>query len=430
MTTAIRLIQNGRVIDPLAKSDVVRDIYIDANGQISDPPPDSLDESDIVDASGHWVIPGVVDLCARFREPGEEHKADIQSESLAALSSGITSVCLPPDTIPVVDTPAIIDLIKHRAQKQLTPRFYILGAMSLKLAGTQLSEFAALKAAGCVGVSNALYPIANNQFMRHIMEYALSHDLKVFLNPLEGDLANQGCAHEGPVSTRMGLPTIPSASEVIAISRDLALIEATGVSAHFGRISTAQGVALIADAKQRGLKVTADTAAHQLFLTENDILGFNANCHVIPPLRSQNDKQALRQAVKEGVINAICSDHQPHEADAKQRPFAQTAPGISSLESLLPLVLRLVEEGVLGLMEAVGVITCGPAQAMGITAGHLGKGAVADITIIDPQFKWNCDTKQWASRGKNSPLDGWFFQGRGIKTLLAGQLIYCLTTDS
>ena len=250
----IRLIKNARVMDPANGRDAIGNISIDDSGQIAATAPDAraMKPEQIINAEGKWAIAGLVDLSARLREPGEEHKTDIQHESRAALAAGVTSVCIPPDTLPVIDTPAVVDLIAEKSSGSNSPRLYAIGAATVGLRGERLSEMAALKAAGCVAISNATAAIANNQMMRNIMDYAASHDLSVFLPTMEADLAHGGCVHEGAVATRLGLAGIPAASEVIAISRDLALIEATGVTAHFCRLSTARGVALIAEAQQRG----------------------------------------------------------------------------------------------------------------------------------------------------------------------------------
>jgi len=421
----IRLIKNGRIIDPANNEDAVRDLIIEDELIVAtNHPPEGLPDDRIIDAKGCWVIPGIVDLAARFREPGHEHKATISSESRAALAGGITSVCLQPDTQPVVDTPAVVDLIQQRAHSCDSPHLYTLGAMSLGLKGKQLSEYAALKSAGCIGVSNANQSIGDNQFMRNIMDYAASLQLKVFLTPVDNRLAMGGLVHEGRVSTRLGLPAIPAAAETVTVSRDLILIEATGVQAHFCRLSCAQSIEMIARAKQRGLPVSADVSAHQLFLSDVDVSDFDSNTHVQPPLRSGQDRDALRCAVRDNVIDTICSDHQPHEADAKLAPFGETSPGISALETLLPLTLKLVHENILDPIHAIRAITHGPASVMGIAAGSLSAGSPADIVIIDPQAHWTFDTSNSLSRGKNTPFHNWQFQGRVTHTLVSGNLLY------
>lgn len=423
----IRLIRNGRIIDPANGEDKVRDMFI-SNGLISTQTASGTPVSDheVIDAKGCWVIPGIVDLAARFREPGHEHKGTISSESRAALAGGITCVCLQPDTEPVIDTPAVIDLIQQRAQHCKGPHLHTLGAMSLGLQGLQLSEFAALKSAGCIGISNASHYIDNSQFMRNIMDYAASQQLKVFLTPEDSQLAKGGLVHEGKISTRLGLPGIPVAAETVAVSRDLMLIEATGVAAHFCRLSCAQSVEMITRARQQGLSVSADVSAHQLFFTDIDNINFDSNTHVRPPFRSERDRDALRDALRTGALEAVCSDHQPHDADAKLAPFGETEPGISALETLLPLILKLVHEKILEPMRAIEIITMGPADILGVNAGSLTTGMPADVTIINPDIHWIFDTSESFSHGKNTPFNHWQLQGRATHTLVSGELLYQL----
>ena len=423
----IRLIRNGRVIDPARNEDQVRDLWIDEAGRLTDQPDlsvEQLSDQQIIDASNHWVMPGLVDMAVRFREPGQEHKGTVRSESAASLAGGITTVCLEPDTLPVIDTPAVMELIQQRAQHCPSPNIAMLGAMTSGLQSTRLSEMGALREAGCVGISNAGRPIADNQLMRNILDYAVSYQLKAFLSPVDMQLAKGGCAHEGRVATRMGLPGIPDAAESAMVARDLTLIEATGIRAHFCRLSSAHSVDMIARAQQRGLPVTADVAAHQLFLTEHDIMDFNSNAHVSPPLRTERDREALRQAIADGVIVSICSDHQPHEADAKLAPFAETEPGMSTLETLLPLSMKLVDENAMDLMVILRAITCNPANILGIPAGTLIAGNDADVIIFDPGTEWTLVREKFLSRGRNTPFHGWPFKGTVRHTLLKGQPVY------
>lgn len=425
-TTGIRVIRNGRVMDPANNEDTIRNLYIDTDGRISRDCPDenTISPEAIIDAAGKWVIPGLIDLSARFREPGHEHKADIRHESRAALSGGVTSVCIPPDTDPVIDSPAVVDLIKQKSRSCMAPHIFTFGAATVGLKSAQLSEIAALKDVGCIGISNAGIPVSNNQMMRNIMDYSASHGMKVFLGTQEGELARCGCAHEGRIASRMGLAGIPAASEIISVTRDLALIETTGVEAHFCRLSTARGVRLIEDARRCGLPVTADVAAHQLFLTENDVSGFNGNMHVLPPLRTERDRDALRQGIIDGVITAICSDHQPHEADAKLAPFAETESGMSTMDAFLPLILKLAKDNIISLKTLISCCTNNPAGIIGKNLGSLAPGCAADIAILNPGHEWTYNTGNVLSRGKNSPFNGWPFTGRVSHTLLAGRLYY------
>ena len=423
-------ITHGRVIDPANDIDQIADLYIE-NGHIAGigrAPPGFIPTHNL-DASDHVVIPGLIDIAARLREPGQEHKATIASETRAAAAAGITTLCCQPDTFPVADSPAEVKFIQQQAEKAGYCRVYTVGALTAGLEGQTLSEMAALKHGGCIGVSNALQPLASTLVLRRAMEYAASQQLTLHIHPLDHALADHGCAHEGPVATRLGLPGIPAAAETAALGQQLALIELTGVNAHFCRLSTAQATNMIARARHDGLPVSADVCAHQLFLTEEDIGEYNSLCHTIPPLRTKTDLEGLRASLRTDAIQAICSDHQPHELDAKQAPFPDTEPGVSALETLLPLTLHLVDEGVLELSEAVALLTYKPAATMNIEAGTLNVGSRADICIYRPDISWKLNTEQMLSRGKNTPFADWLFQGRVTHTLLGGKIVYELNKN-
>jgi dihydroorotase len=418
-------IRGGRVVDPASRTDRVLDIYV-AEGLIAGlgHPPEGFEAETVINAAGRIVAPGLVDLCARMREPGQEHKATIASETRAAARGGITTVCCPPDTDPVVDTPAVVELVRSRAEGAASARIVILGALTRGLGGTHLSEMGALKEAGCVGIGQGMRPMTDTQVLRRALEYAATHDLTVFLQPLDFWLSQNGCVHEGEVSMRLGLPGIPESAETVALARDLMLVEQIGVRAHFCRLSCARAVEMIGEAQRRGLAVTADTSAHHLHLTELDVAGFNTACHVQPPLRSPSDREALRAGVADGTLCAICSDHQPHEPDAKCAPFPSTEPGISGLETLLPLTLRLVQEGVFTLTEAVARLSHLPARVLGLGAGTLATGRPADVCVIDPDYRWRLDPDTLLSAGHNTPFAGWEFVGKVDLTLLSGEIVY------
>ncbi|HEY5604091.1 MAG TPA: dihydroorotase [Gammaproteobacteria bacterium] len=417
-------IKNGRVIDPANNIDSVQDVFIE-RGRIAalGKAPAGFTAKTQIDASGQIVCPGLVDLCVRLREPGFEHKGNIATESRAAAKSGVTTVCCPPDTNPVIDTPGTIEYILERAGEVGLAKVAVLGALTQGLTGKQLSEMYGLKRAGCAGVSNAYHGI-NSQVMRRAMEYAASAGLTVFINAEDASLRAGGCMHEGQVSMRLGLPGIPECAETIAVARELQLVELTGVRAHFCHLSTAKAAQMVANARQEGLPVTADVAVSHLFLTEMDIGFFDSNCRVKPPLRTQRDMEALRAALTQRSISAICSDHQPHDVDAKLAPFPSSEPGISAIETLLPLSLRLVEMGVLSLPGAIACITSQPAAILGLDAGRLSVGGAADICIFDPERQWDFSEAQMVSFGKNSPFIGWEFTGCVTHTLLDGKPVY------
>lgn len=420
------VIKNGQLIDPANDISQKADVFIDDEGfiqAIGKAPKDFAAKKEI-DASGQIICPGLVDLRARPREPGLEYKATIESETLAAVSAGITTFCCPPDTQPVIDTPAMAQMIQHRAWRFGMSFIHPMGALTKNLEGKRLSDMEALDEAGCVGLTNSRTPVTNTLVMRRAMEYAATFGLTVFLHSEDPWLNSEGCVHEGEVGTRLGLPGIPEAAETVGIARDLALIEHTGVRAHFCGLSSARAVEMINEAQHRGLNVTADVTAHHLHLTEHDIGDYNTQCHVLPPLRSDRDRNALQQSLKSGVVTAICSDHQPHEPDAKLAPFAVSASGISGLETLLPLTLKLVESKLLSMEQAISLLTVNPANIIGVDTGNLGIGATADICIFDPKQRWILTEESFVSRGQNSPFIGWEFTGKVTNTLVGGKLVF------
>lgn len=418
-------IQGGRVIDPANGVDAQQDLYL-AEGKVAaiGQAPDGFEVELSLDARNQIVCPGLIDMAVRLREPGLEHKANIDSECRAAASAGITTLCCPPDTDPVIDTPAVVELIRHRARQTNTTRVLTLGALTRGLDGARLSEMHALQEAGCVGVSNTLRPVANSLVERRAFEYAANFDLPVFLHADDPYLSDGGCAHEGAVATRLGLPGIPTATETATVARYLALIEQTGVRAHFCRITSQRALSMITRAQYDGLPVSTDVAVPYLFLTELDIAEFDSQCHVLPPLRTQQDRDGLRAGLAKGGVAALCSDHQPHEADAKLSPFPTTEPGISGLDSLLPMALRLVEQKVLSLADALHRISAGPAQVLGLKQGQLSVGAPADVCVFDPDHIWLLTSETMESRGHNSPFLGWEMKGRASYTLLNGRVVF------
>jgi dihydroorotase len=421
---------NGRLIDPAHGIDDLLDLHIDGDVVVAiGDAPAEFAADEVIDARDCVVCPGLVDLAASLREPGYEHKATLASETTAAARGGITTLLCTPDTNPVIDNSAVVELVHRIAKKLGQARILTTGALTRGLKGEQLSEMAALKAAGCVALSNASLPLASTLVERRALEYAATFDIPVFLRSEDRHLRAGGCAHEGAVSTRLGLPAIPSAAESVAVARDLALAEHTQAQVHFRNLSTQTAVRMIKEAQSAGLPVTADVAVHQLHLTEMDVDGFVAECHVSPPFRTLADRDALRRAVADGTVSAICSDHQPHEPDAKQRPFPETEPGISGLETLLGLTLRLVDEKVLDLPAALARVTSGPADILGLPYGRLGLGSPADVCVFDPDRDWTLELDAMRSEGRNTPFAGWDFPARVTHTLFNGRVVYRATDE-
>ncbi len=420
-------IRNGRLIDPANGIDDQLDVHIDAGKVLAvGPAPSGFRAELTIAADGLVVCPGLIDLSARLREPGNEHKATIASETAAAAAGGITTLCCPPDTQPVIDTPAVAELIRRKAIQSGKARVLTIGALTKDLSGEHLSEMAALRDAGCIAVSDCGKPLKNNLVKRRALEYASTFGLTCILHPIDHSLVDGGCAHDGPVSTRLGLPGIPTAAETVALAGDLALVDQIGVRVHFHALSSALSARMFGRARHRNPLLSADVAVHQLLLSENDVAGFDGNYHLLPPLRNQSDRDALRKAVADGVIEVVCSDHQPHEADAKTNPFPATEPGISGLETLLGLMLELVREGTFDLSTAIERVTWGPARILGLPFGRLERGRDADICIFDPAQEWTVAPENLLSRGKNSPFLNRALQGRVVRTMLSGKTIFTL----
>jgi len=422
--TSISII-NGRLIDPANDIDEHLDLHISQGKILSvGEKPSGFEADIIIDAKNKVICPGLVDLNAHLREPGYEFKGSIESETAAAAKSGITTLIFPPDTLPVIDTPAVVELIRRKAKQSGKARVLTQAAMTQDLEGNEISDMQALQQVGCVAVSNAGKPLGSTLIQRRAMEYASTFGLQVFVQSEDRHLRNKGCAHEGRISARMGLPGIPEAAETVAVARDIALAEATGAKLHFQTLTTAKSLRKIQHALADGIQLSADVAVHQLHLTEMDIENFNAQCHVHPPLRTLRDRDALRSAVASGLISAICSDHQPHDADAKAHPFPDSEPGISSLETLLALTLKLVDEGVMDLPTAIARVTIGPAQILGLPYGKLDAGSSADICIFEIDSPWTLKREEMLSKGKNSPFINWEFNHRVTHTLFEGRLVY------
>lgn len=418
-------IKNGRMIDPKQGIDTVQDIFI-AKGKIvaTGIAPDEFQASRIIDAQSLVVCPGLVDLSVRLREPGLEYKATLESEMAAAVAGGVTSFACPPDTDPPLDEPGLVEMLKHRARNLNQAHVYPVGALTQGLKGERLTEMAELFDAGCVVFGQPDGLLSNLRILMQAMHYASTFDFSVWLRPQEISLTHHGVAHDGEVATRLGLPTIPVCSETIAISNILLLMKETGVKVHLCRISSAEGLSMIRDAKQQGLPVTCDVTINHLHLSDMDIGFFDSNCHLMPPLRSFSDRDALRHGLLDGTIDAVCSDHAPVDEDAKLLPFGQAEIGATGVELLLSLTLKWGLKMRLPLLKTLSKITCDSAQILGINAGNLSVGKAADICIFDPNDYWKVTSNSILSQGKNTPFLGMELPGKTKYTLVNGHIVY------
>ncbi len=418
-------IKNGRLIDPQNGVDAVLDLYL-ADGKVAgigQAPAGFVAEREI-DATGLLVCPGLVDLSARLREPGFEYKATLETEVRAAVAGGVTSLACPPDTDPVLDEPGLVEMLKHRAKQLNLAHVYPLGAFTRALQGKEITEMCQLFEAGCVAFAQADVAIHDTQVLWRAMQYAATFGYTVMLRPEEPYLAKLGVAHDGEVAARLGLKGIPSAAETLAIASLLRIAQATGARLHLCRLSTAEGVDLVRQAKQQGWPVSCDVSAQHLHLTEHDIGFFDAQCHLKPPLRHQRDQAALIAGVIDGSIDAICSDHTPVDVDAKLLPFAEAEAGATGLELLLPLTLKWAEQHQVPLLQALACVTSTPAKILGIEAGHLAVGAAADICIFDAEQYWKVEPRALISQGKNTPFLGMELAGKVRYSLVQGALVY------
>ena len=421
----IRL-RGGRLIDPQSGTDTVADLWVDGDriAGIGRKPAGYGAPAREIDARERVVCPGFVEIGARLREPGAEHKASIASELEAAAAGGFTTVCCTPDTNPVIDTPAVVELINQRARGVRGARVLALGALTRGLGGEVLAEMRALQAIGCVGVTNAGHAIRDTGVLKNALAYASTLGLTVFLDAEDPWLGAQGVMHEGANSTRMGLPGVPAAAELIGLARELVLVAETGARAHFRTLSCAGSIKYLREARKAGLAISADVGIAHLHLTDADVRAHDAACHVRPPLREARDREALRRGLARGQLDILSAHHQPHDADAKAAPFAASAPGISGLDGFLPLLLELVETGVMDLARAIACCALAPARLLGLDSGSLGPGSLADVIVFDPRHTWTLDTASMRSQGHNTPFLGRPLRGRVTHTLVGGRLVH------
>ena len=424
---------NARLLDPRNELDALGALLTDGTciadlgpGLFAEGVPEGIET---VDCAGHCLAPGLVDMHVHLREPGHEHKETIATGSLSALAGGVTSLCSMPNTDPVIDNVGLIEFIQRRAREAKGVKVYPFAAVTKNLDGKQLTEFGMLAEAGAVAFTDDGLPVADSQVMRRALSYAKTFDLMISQHAEDLSLSGCGCMAEGEVATRLGLDGIPEVSESIVVERDIRLLELTGGRYHVAHISTAQAVDCVRRAKARGLQVTCEAAPHHFALTDLDVGDYRTFAKMAPPLRSEENRAAIVEGLKDGTIDAIATDHAPHDQESKRLPMAHAANGVVGLETLLPLSLELYHHGHLTLLNLLRRLTLAPAELLNLPSGRLTKGAPADLVLFDPDTPWVVDTSKFQSMSKNSPFDGRPVQGRALRTVVDGRTLFTLDSD-
>ena len=419
----ILILRNGRVIDPDGSSDSVEDIWI-RDGSVVPAEQEIPGSAEVVDVSGCWIVPGLIDMHVHLRDPGEEYKETIESGCRAAAAGGFTAVACMPNTNPVNDNASVTRYICEEAEKAGYAHVYPVGAVSRGSRGETLAEYGEMKEAGAVAFTDDGLPVHDSQLMRRAMEYSLSHDSLIMSHAEETALSRGGCMNEGEISTRLGLQGIPNGAESIMVYRDIVLAGLTGARLHISHVSTAESVDLIRQGKARGVRVTAESAPHYFTLTEEAVIGYDTHAKMNPPLRTKRDLEAIRGALADGTLDAIATDHAPHTVLEKDVEFNYAANGIVGLETALSLGLSLVREDVISPLRLFELMSTNPARILGVPGGTLRPGSPADITVIDPEKKIIFDAEKSFSKSANSPFSGWELQGRAVLTLLGGKVTH------
>lgn len=420
------LISGGTVIDPASNVHAKLDVLI-ADGhvaEVAEPGRLTNKAEERIDASGCWVVPGLIDIHVHLREPGYEYKETVSSGVQAAVAGGFTAVACMANTNPVNDNAAVTEYILERAHEANLARVYPIGAVSMGLEGERLAEIGEMREAGIVAVSDDGMPVNDSALMRRALEYSSMFDLPVIAHEEDCGLACGGVMNEGSMSFRLGLKGMPAAAEEVMVARDIALVERTGGRLHVAHVSTVGSIHLIREAKARGLPVSAEVTPHHFTLTEEAVSDYDTNAKMNPPLRTEADVEALVEALRDGTIEVIASDHAPHHRDEKDVEFEQAANGIIGLETTLPLCLRLIRDAGLSIETVVAALTTSPARVLGVPCGRLTPGGLADVAVIDPSYTWTVDPGQFRSKSRNTPFADWQMMGAALATIVAGRVVW------
>jgi dihydroorotase len=422
------VLRGGRILDPSRGVDEIGDLLIaDGKIQSSADKVGDVDDATVIDCDGRVVSPGFIDVHCHLREPGREDVETIATGARAAAAGGFTAVCAMPNTDPVTDNQAAVGFIARQAQRANASRVHVIGAISVGQKGETLAEFGEMVAAGAVAVSDDGRPVVSAQLMRTALEYARSFSIPVIDHCEELTLAHGGSMNEGIVSARLGLKGIPSEAEEIMAIRDILLARRTGGHVHLAHMSTYGSVELIRWGKERGIRVTAEVCPHHLSLTEDRVTGYDTNAKMNPPLRTSRDVEALRDAVRDGTIDMIATDHAPHHYDEKEREFADAPNGIIGLETALAVsVTSLVKTGHIDFAALVEKMSCAPARLFGLPGGSLARGSIADVTVFDPDEEWVVKPEEFLTKGRNTPYAGMTLAGRAICTIVGGRVVHQL----
>jgi dihydroorotase len=424
------LLQGGRLLCPASGLDETGDLLIEDQNIAQIGGSIKAGDAQVIPCGGLVVSPGLIDVHVHLRQPGHEYKETIASGTAAAAAGGFTAVACMPNTSPVNDSRAVTDFILETAAREGSARVYPVGAITMGLKGAELTEMAELQEAGCVAVSDDGRPVPDSRLMRRALEYAATFNLPVICHSEELNLSAGGHMHEGPTATRLGITGIPAQAEVLAIERDLALAGLTGAKVHIAHVSCAASVEAIKRAKAQGVRCTAETAPHYLALTDEDVGDYDTHFKMNPPLRSSQDRQAVRQGLAEGVIDLVATDHAPHSVLEKEVEFDQAAFGVVGLETALGVMLQLVNEGMLDLAGLIQRMSVAPAKALGLTGGSLAQGDPADVTVFNHSLAWKVAPEAFRSLSRNTPYAGWELPGRAVLTICAGRITHCLEKDA